>query len=183
MKKMYTVVAVLALTLPVLAWGASQFTTSIKDGTYNLKITKSVLKELNGSTGTATVKHEGNNVVMTVDYKVGNEPTREVWTFDDKTLTQRDIDLKTNKVAQEYKATATKTPTGAEQSFNVNCTTDPKTNSKKCDADSDPRFYWTLKAEPTAVKYLVFGVDKAKKGDPMAKAEMRHEFVFTPATK
>lgn len=166
MKKLLVVAVLLAL--PALAWSASPYTSSFKDGKYEGTIT-SVLPDLNGKKATAEVKHVGDNVEMTVTYEGG----KEVWTLNDKTLVQKEVDPKTGKVGMTYGATAAKSATPAEQTFNVNCK--DKTN---CDAGIDARNYWTLKAAPNTFTYLVYGVSKDKKADATAKAEKRHEFSF-----
>jgi len=170
MKKLYAVAVVVALALPVLAWSATPYTSSFKDGKFEGTIT-SVIPDLNNKKVTAEVKHEGDKVVMTVSYEGG----KEIWAWDDKSLMQKEVDLKTGKVTQEYGATAAKTPATNEQTFNVNCKDKAKND---CDVGIDSRNYWTLKTSPTEITYLVYGVSKDKKADATAKAEKRHEFTF-----
>lgn len=159
MKKMLVAAAVVALVLPALAWSATA------PGKYQGTIT-SVLPDLNGKKCTAEVKNEGTNTVATVVYDNGD---KEVWTWNDKMLDQKEYD-KTGKMTQQYGATATTPGT-----YNINCKDKVKND---CDAGVDARNYWTIRANPDAFTYQVFGVPKEKKGDPTAKVERRHEFAF-----
>jgi hypothetical protein len=117
------------------------------------------------------VKHAGDNVVATVTYQDG----KEVWTWNDKTLNQQEIDVKTGKVVQQYGASASTDTTTNKQVYNINCT-DKITNT--CDAGIDARNNWTIEASTGKLKYTVLGVSKENKGNPAAKVEKRHEFTF-----
>lgn len=173
MKKLLVIVAVLALTLPVVA-SASNYTTAFKAGKYNGTI-NSVLPALNGKPVTMEVTTKGNDVVATVTYEGG----KEVWTWNDTTLNQQEFDLATNKMTMQYGAKAPAATTGTSQKFEVNCKDKAKND---CDAGVDARNYWVLESSsPTTIKYIVFGIPKEKKGDPSIKAEKRHEFVFNKA--
>jgi hypothetical protein len=170
MKKVYAVLVVAALAVPVLGWSATPYTSSFKDGKYEGTIT-SVVPDLNGKKATAEVKHIGDNVEVTVAYEGG----KEVWTLNDKTLMQAEVDAKTNKPGDKYGATAAKPAATNEQTFNINCKDKAK---NECDAGVDPRNYWTLKTGANEFKYLVYGVPRDKKGDPTVKVEKRHDFTF-----
>lgn len=172
MKRAMIAVAVVALSLPVLA-NASDYTASFKDGVYNGTI-KSVSPEINNLAAKMTVKHEGNNVVGTVEYKDG----KEIWTWNDMTINQKEMDLKTGAVAMEYGATAEKPVAGLEQKYLINC----KDRAKNiCDGDVDGRSNWVLKSAPNSITYLMFGVAKEKKGDAKEPVAQRHEFKFSLA--
>ena len=90
MKKLMVIAVVVALAVPCLAWSASNYVTSFKPGAYDGTIS-SVVPAINGKKVTMTLKYEGNNVVATVDF----EGSKEVWTWNDKTLTQKEVDPKT----------------------------------------------------------------------------------------
>lgn len=174
MKKLYAVVVAIALAVPALAWSASPYVSSFKDGKYSGTISSKLVPDMNGKKVSLEVKHEGENAVLNVTYDDG---TREVWTLNDKTLIQKELD-KTNKVANTYGATAPKPATDTEQSFNINCKDKAKND---CDAGVDARNYWTLKATPTnEIIYSYTGVPKDKKSDATAKVEKRFEFKFSP---
>lgn len=174
MKKIVVTLVAVAVSLPMVVMGASNFTSSFKDGKYNLAIS-SVLPDLNNKKGTAEVKHEGNQVVATVNYDGG----QEVWKWDDKTLTQEEIDLKTNKTVDKYGATAEREPTATSQTYNINCK-NKATND--CEAGVDARNKWTLEAVNAGFKYSYTGVAKADKGKMDVPVAKRFEFNFTQAT-
>lgn len=153
MKKFLVVAVAVALSLPALAWSSAPTA-----GKYEGKITSEV-KELNGQPVTMEVKTEGGKVVANVAFTDG----KEVWTWDDKTLTQKELGPD-GKVAREYGATFTN---GA---YYVNC----KDKAKNvCDADIDSRVNWKLVTTPDQINYILTGVAKAEKGDPNAKVRER----------
>lgn len=173
MKKLLVVAVVVALALPALAWSASPYLTSVKDGKYEGTIS-SVVPAINGQKTTLEVKHEGEKVVATVTFPDG----KEVWTWTDKVLEQKELDPKTGSVVKQYTATATKEPTGTEQNFAVNC----KDKAKNvCDGEADFRSNWTIKANPDGLNYVYFGVPKDKRTDTTAKAEKRIDIAFKAA--
>lgn len=169
MKKLLVVVALVAVSLPVLAWSASPYVTSFTDGKYQGKI-NSVDPSINGKVATMEVKHEGDTVVGTVTYEGG----KEIWKWNDKTLTQQEVDLKTNQPSQAYGATASAAPATNKQLFNVNC---KNKAANDCDAGIDANNTWTLTSASNTINYTVNG--KLKKGDAAAPVQKKHEFSFT----
>ena len=164
MKKLYAIAVVVAITLPVLAWSASPYLSSFKDGKYDCSIT-SVIPDLNGLKCQGLVKHVGNNVEITVTYKDG----KEVWTHNDNTLIQKEFDVKTNKEVQNYGATASNTPTPNSQTFNINC------KGGKCDAGVSPKNKWTIMTTASGFDYKVIGTPRDKQNE---EAKLRHTFSF-----
>lgn len=165
MKKLLALAVLVALTLPVLAWSASPYVSSIKPGTYELTI-NSLTKEINGLKGTGVVKNLGDRVEMTVTY---GKDSKEVWTFDDKLLNQREWDPKANKFASEYNATASNPAKSNDQTFKIKCL-DPAKNIGEGGANCS--FSWEIKTSPTEIKYIVYG---SKDSTPPTQ---RHEFIF-----
>jgi len=175
MKRLLTALVVIALSLPVVAISASNYTNTFTAGKYAGTI-NSVIPELNGTKATATVTKAGNNVTITV---VGTG-WKEVWTVNETTnkttLVQTEYDVKTNKPTQTYSAIATTPTTGNSQKFNINCV-DKAAN--KCDAGVDARNYWVIETTPNTINYVVYGVAGTDKGNPTAKVNKRHTFTFT----
>jgi hypothetical protein len=161
------VAVVLAIALPALV-SASTYTSSFTAGPKTGTIT-SVLPDLNNKPATIEVKQVGDKVIGTAEFAGG----KEVWTWDDKTLEQQELD-KTGKVISTYAATAAAAPAGNKQTYNINCK--DKANNV-CDANADSRTYWTLESTPTGMVYTVYGVGD-KKNDKTAVALKRHEFKF-----
>lgn len=170
MKKLLVVVVALALSLPMLAWSASSYVTAFPTGKFKGEF-KSVVPEQNGP-ATMEVKSEGGKVVATVESKGG----KEVWSWDEKVLTQQEVDAKTNKVAQQYTATAPAAPAGTKQTYKINCA-----SANQCDAGIDSRNYWVIETTPNTIRYTVFGVSGDKKADPKATPVQRHDVTFTKA--
>ncbi len=170
MKRLIIVAAVLAISLPALA-GASSYTKSFETGEYKGTVT-SVIPQLNGKTADLKVTQVGDKVIGTVTFEGG----KEVWTWDDKTLNQKEIDVKTDKVMMTYEANAEGTPKTNTQAFNVKC---KDKDNNVCDAGADYRNYWKLSGTGEKITYTVYGVDPKKKDDKSLKAKKRHEFVFT----
>lgn len=155
MKKWMFVVAVIALVVPALAWSAPM------SGKYSGSFVFSVDPSLNGKPSTAEVKSEGNKSIATVT----TADSKEVWTWDGKTLNQKEYD-NAGKVTQEYTATL------QGDKYVINCKDRAK---NECDAGIDSRNYWQIKETPESISYMVFGVSRDKKGDTSAKAEKRHQ--------
>ncbi|MBT3181254.1 MAG: hypothetical protein HN337_01955 [Deltaproteobacteria bacterium] len=170
MKRLIMVAVVLAISLPALA-SATNYTNSFAAGDYKGTVT-SVIPQLNGKTADLKVTQVGDKVIGTVTFEGG----KEVWTWDDTSLNQKEIDAKSEKVVMTYDANAAKTPKGNAQSFNIKCK--DKANNV-CDAGADHRNYWTLKGTNEKITYTVYGVDPANKSDKSLKAAKRHQFVFT----
>lgn len=173
MKKLLVVAVAVALALPAITASASTYTASFVPGKYTGTIT-SVIPDLNGKPATLEIKQLGNKVVATAEFA----GSKEVWTWDDATLDQQEVNPKDNSTVATYKANAAGTPQGTKQTFNINCK--DKVNNV-CDAGADSRNYWVLEGTPTTFKYTVFGVDPAKKTDKALTASKRHEFTFNKA--
>lgn len=173
MKKLLVVAVALALALPAITASASTYTASFAPGKYTGTI-KSVIPDLNGKPATLEIKQLGSKVVATAEFA----GSKEVWTWDDTTLDQQEINPTTSATVANYKALAAGTPQGAKQTFNINCTDKTK---NVCDAGADFRNYWVLEGTPTNFTYTVYGVDPAKKTDTALKAVERHKFVFNKA--
>lgn len=175
MKKMLVLAVVVALAIPAMAWSASPYVSSIKDGKYEGTI-NSKNPDLNGQKVVMEVKHEGDVAVSTVTYKdAKGADNKEVWRIGEKNLDQQEFDAKTGKSGDKYGATATVAATPNAQTFFINCKDKVKND---CDAGADARLNWTIKTGPDTVNYIVSGVTKDKKGDPTAKPEQRHDFAF-----
>lgn len=170
MKRLLTLAVVVALSLPVVAGAASNYTGNFQAGTYTGTVT-SVIPAIDGKPATMEVKQIGNKVIATVSFEGG----KEVWTWDNNKLNQQEIDLKKNTVAMTYDANAKGTPTGTKQTYYINC---KDTANNVCDAGADYRNYWILDTNGNKITYTVFGVDPAKKADKSLKATKRHEFVL-----
>lgn len=162
MKKLYAIAVLVALTVPVLAWSASPYVSSFKDGKYDMTIT-SVIPDLNNKKGTAEVKHVGDKVQITVKYPGGEEK----WTVSDTTLMQEEIDK--GKVVLTYGATSKGTPTPTSQTFNINC------KNGKCDADVSAKNNWNISTTPDSITYKVIGTPKDKQNE---EAKLRHTFTM-----
>lgn len=173
MKKLLLVAVVLALSVPVVAFGGTPYTDSFKEGKYRGTIT-SVVPDLNGKKAEMVVTREKDKVTATVTYEGG----KEIWSWDDKVLLQKEIDPATGKEGMTYGATATKPATTNSQAFNVNCKNKTK---NECDAGADARFYWELKSSPSKIDYIVYGVAKEEFTKPEVQAKKRHTFSFTQA--
>jgi len=161
MKKVLVLVAVMAI-LPAIASAA----LTCNPGTYNGKFT-SVVKELNGKTGTLAVTKEGDKCTM----KFKAEGANETWEVAGNTLTQTEYD-NTGKTTQKYTAAA------QGDKWVINCKDRAKND---CDAGIDNRNYWKINTTPTTVDYLVYGVGDANKTNPTATVVERHKFSFTKA--
>lgn len=164
MKKLMVVAVVVALALPAICMAGTA-----KPGKYEGKVTFSVDPKLNGQNVTADVKTEGTSTVATITYAGG----KEIWTWNDKTLDQKEVD-NTGKVLQQYKANF------ANGKYELNCTDKAKNVG---DAGIDCRNYWTINTTPDGFTYEVFGVGKDKQTDATAKAQKRHTFAFKATAK
>ena len=167
MKKLVVAAVVIALAVPMLAWGASNYVPSFKDGKYTGKF-NSVVPALNGKDATMDLKVNGNKVTATVDYGIG----KEVWEWDETKLRQKEIDKTTNKVVMEYGATAKNPITGNKQAFHVDC------QAEKCDAGAAPESHWTIEGKDKTITYQFYGKPQDKLTDPTVKIEKRHEVIF-----
>lgn len=163
MKKMMVVAVMALLVLPAAAWSAN-----VAPGKYTTSIT-SVLPELNGKTFPAEAKLQGTDNFVKVSMPDG---TWEEWTWNNKTLIQKEYD-KAGKVVQQY------TATNVGGKYMINCKDKAKND---CDAGIDSRNYWTINVSPNTITYVVYGVSKEMKGNPTAKTELRHTFAFKAAT-
>lgn len=173
MKKLLLVAVVLALSVPVVAFGGTPYTDSFKEGKYRGTIT-SVVPDLNGKkVEMVVVKKDGK-----IEAKVTGDGVYEIWTWTDKELFHKEIDPATGKEGMTYGATATKPATTNSQAFNVNCKNKTK---NECDAGADARFYWELKSSPSKIDYIVYGVAKEEFTKPEVQAKKRHTFSFTQA--
>ncbi len=164
MKKALVIAAALVV-VPAFGWAA----TTCNTGSYTGKIW-SIDKALNGTTGNLEVKKDGEKCVMNFKAPEANE----VWEISGKTLAQKEMDLKTSKVVQQYNANLEGTDKWA-----INCKDKAKND---CDAGVDSRNYWEIKTTPNEVVYSVYGVGSENKGKADAKVVKRHEFTFTKTT-
>ncbi len=169
MKKLVLLSAALLITGSAMA--ASSYTEAFKAGKYEGSF-KSVVPAMNGSKCTADVKNAADNVEAAVTCADG---TKEVWSWNDKTLLQKEFDAKAGNYAAPYSATATKAAPTNEQVFAVNG--DKAKNA--CEAGVDCRTTWTVRATATGFDYVVFGPqDKANAASPIVE---RHVISFTSA--
>lgn len=170
MKKMMVAVVAVALALPALAWSASPYVSSIKSGTYTGTMT--IKKDNSQMPVTMEVKNTGENVeavVKTTDPK-SKEVSVENWTLNDKTFIQKELDPKTNAVANQYGATGTNAAPTKEQVYKINCA-DAKAN--KCDGDVDHRYSWKVQPTATGLNIVGVGVGKEQKADLNAQPAER----------
>lgn len=150
------------LFISVSAMSASTYTQAIKAGKYEGSY-QSILPEMNGQKCAAEVKQVAENVEATVTCA----DSKEVWTWNDKTLMQQAYDVKAGTVKGQYSATGTKAAT-TEQNFAING--DKVKNA--CDAGVDCRTNWTIRTTVDGFEYVVFG-PKDKK-DPASPVVQRH---------
>lgn len=163
------VVSGLLVSASVLAGAA--YTQEFKAGTYKGSF-QSVAPELNGTACTADVKNAASNVEATITCANG---TKEIWSWNDKTLTQKEFDAAKGDYAAPYAATGTKAAVTNEQVFAVN-----KDAAKgTCDAGVDCRTTWTVRATPTGFDYVVYGPQN--KADAASPVVQRHLISFTTA--
>lgn len=147
----------------------STYTQAIKAGKYEASY-QSIVPELNGQKCAAEVKQVAENVEATVTCA----NSKEVWTWNDKTLMQQEIDVKAGTVKGKYSATGTKAAT-TEQNFAING--DKAKNA--CDAGVDCRTNWTIRTTADGFEYVTFG-PKDKK-DPASPVVQRHLLQFKAA--
>ena len=162
--------ALVALAVPMAVLATSPYTTSFKQGKYEGAF-QSIVPQLNGQKAAVEVKTVGENVEATVVTGGPADASKEVWTWNDKQLIQKEFDPKTNQVVKTYTATAEKPATGSEQVYKINCKDRAK---NQCDADIDGRNYWTIRALPDGFEYLVFGVPGTEKNNPAASTVRKH---------
>jgi hypothetical protein len=177
MKRVVLIALLAVLALPAAATAASTF-DGLQEGTYTGTFNAPAVKEMNGTPVTMTLKKVGTDFEANVTFKDGST---EVWRFNDTSLTQTEIDPKTNKTGMKYGATKAKTTTNSI-TYNVNCA---DAANKKCDADIDNRANWTLvKTGNNALTYKYFGVARgdAFKADVNPGERIVIPFKYTTTT-
>lgn len=175
MKKLLIAVVLVALVVPVMAFGANPY-SNVKPELKGM-MTSSVVAEANNKKMSATTKLEGDTAVVTVSFEDG---TREVWKIANDTIMHNELD-KDGKVVATYGGKAQDLTKANERTFFVNCKDKAKPD---CDQGLDPRGHWKVISKSNGgLIYTYNNVAKNEVGNQSAVVKERLKIELDPTTK